>query len=180
MTEALIPFSIDDFRILSARPDIRTRKRSQGYFYSGVLSSIYQEALVAFAMLDQPESGRRILIAATTEDKFMIKSDERGIELSCQDTLFASIDAATGSLTDVSGNVMAEIIDDEDNTGYKINVNNQTVAFVNKYAGGEAKESDRFFSLFHEFSAEPNRVFIAVSLYLVFFSDSSLTTGYSE
>ena len=70
-----------------------------------------------------------------------------------------------GQLVDDKGNVVGEI-DLEDNNSYqKIMVHNKEVAHMNIHNGNSNNESNRLFSLFHDYNSEDEEEMIILSLY---------------
>ena len=65
--EGLIPFEQSEFKILSSNPIAKSSQRAVSVFYKGILQTIYQEPLLAFAMKESRKENELLLIAKTSK-----------------------------------------------------------------------------------------------------------------
>jgi hypothetical protein len=162
--EALIPFSQEEFRILSARVSFKESRRSGGIFMSGILSSIYQEALIAFAAVERDNRPGILMMANTDSDNFKFESTDDKTEIWCNDDKLGEIDSE-GFFRDNEGQLLVRLAEDSTREFYTMYLREKEVAHLRVYSWDKVNESDRVFSFFHEFSASYDKSFIAYILY---------------
>lgn len=162
--EGLIPFSQEEFKILSARLSYKESRRSGGSFISGVLSSIYQEALIAFAAVERDKRPGMLVMANTDSDSFRFEFNGEITEIWCNDEILGVV-GADGSLKDEEANVVVSLVEDSTKEFYTLYLKGKEAAHLRIYTSDKINESDRIFSFFHEFSASDDKNFIAYVLY---------------
>jgi len=162
--EGLIPLNQEEFKILSARVSYKESKRSGGTFMSGILSSIYQEALIAFAAVERNNRPGMLVMANTDSDSFRFESTNEKTEIWCNEKKLGEVDA-DGNFKDDENNLLVRLAEDSTREFYTLYLNDKEAAHLRVYASDKINESDRIFSLFHEFSASYDKSFIAYVLY---------------
>ena len=162
--EGLIPFDMEEYRIASSSPVIKYKRRGSATIVRGFLSTIYQEPIMAFALKDQLRHNRLMLVTESESDEFIFVLRDKETLVKHNGKDLGSINEA-GQLRDTNGAVIGQL-NDSDNVSYqKIIVSDRDVAHMNVYDNGASSESDRMFSLFHDFLPEDHEEVLALSLY---------------
>ena len=162
--EALIPFEMDEFKILSYSPVIKKRKRGRTYYQNGFLSTIYQEPVMAFAVKNSQRNGRMVMLVESQKDEFIFECTAKEVRIMHNGTDLGIIDKHD-RLIDTKGQEMAKLENADSGQYKKIFLGSREVAHLNDLSPDTAGENDRLFSLFHDFNARDEEEFIALALY---------------
>jgi len=162
--DGLIPFEIDEYKIASSTPILKKKRRGKSTILKGFLSTIYQEPIMAFAMKDKIHSDQFILICESDKDEFLFVSSTKGTNVTRNGKDLGIINSE-GFMLDLNGKVIGELELASARTYQKIVIHNKEVAHMNVYESESNNESDRMFSLFHDFSIEDEEEMIALSLF---------------
>jgi hypothetical protein len=162
--DGLIPFEIDEYKIASSTPIVKKRRKGKSTILKGFLSTIYQEPIMAFAMKNRMQKGHFVLICESDKDEFIFVCTKKGTTVKHNGKDLGVINSE-GSMLDLNGKLIGELDLASARTYQKIVVHNKEVAHMNVYESDSSNESDRMFSLFHDFSVEDEEEMIALSLY---------------
>lgn len=166
--EALIPFESEEFKIVSSSPVIKKKKRGKNILFKGFVSTIYQEPVLAFAIKHDTVNDKMILVLASDKDEYNFILDDDKTKVTRNDQILGYIDSSS-RLIDERGNILARLESDHSNSYYIISrANNEILAHINKYDAANISESDRLFSLFHEFKTNDEDELLALSMYSMF------------
>ena len=162
--EALIPFEMDEFRIISAHPIVKGKKRGVAKLQNGFLSTIFQEPVLAFAIKDRMVNGQLIMVVESKEDEYTFNYNADQIDVEFNGKALGIIDKED-RLLGPEGTELGKLEISDSRQYQKVILGDMEVAHLNSFEPASATESDRLFSLFHEFKASDEEEFVALSIY---------------
>ena len=166
--EGLIPFEQSEFKILSSSPITKSSQRAISTFYKGFLQTIYQEPLLAFAMKESNKDEEMLLVAKTSKSFYRMVFDKGTTKVFINNNEFGEI----GVNNILYNNKQQELarITSTTNAQFDSIVNNgEEVAHFNFRDDHNKTESDRLFSMFHDFNMNENDEILLLTLFQIFF-----------
>jgi hypothetical protein len=167
LTDGLIPFEFDEFKILSQAPVIKTSKKLGSLYSYGVLSTIYQEPLLAFSMKENPRDKSFILLASTDKKEFKLISNGTLTIAYIDDVQIGEINENV-QFVGQDKKIIGQIEKNSSTKYQKILLHDKEVAHINAISSNRKIESERVFSLFHDFDHRESDELILLSLYYLF------------
>jgi len=164
LKENLIPLDDEEFKILS-RNAISKRIRKGITGTKGILSTIYQEPLFAYAC-KQYTADNQILVTAHSADKqYTLLYDDENTKVFINDQDFGTI-SLEDKLYSLDGRkVLGEIADDINDSAKVIRAKGQNLAHLNSTKVEASQNSERVFSLFHSFKETIDDKLVILTLY---------------
>lgn len=162
--EALVPFAMDEFKILSCNPILKNKRRGSSILQKGFLSTIYQEPVFAFAIKDNSHKSKLLLVVESQDDEYLFNYENHVVNVEHNGKPLGLINS-DHQLIDVKGQAVAKIEESASESYKKVLLDDREVAHINKFDLNTVTENDRLFSLFHEFNANDEEEFVALSLY---------------
>ena len=170
--EGLIPFEEDEFKLLSANPVVKQNKKSNSVFSRGVLSTIYQEPLLAFSMKENNNDNNILLLAHSDKNKYQLNFKEGETDVYINEEHIGYI-SNNHELIDSSNKVVAKIEQAAGEQYAKILMNNIDTAHINARGNQGVGDNERVFSLFHDFKHEDSEEMVLLTLYYMFIENSA-------
>jgi|GEM_PF-721709 len=164
--DGLIPFEEDEFKLLSSNPVVKKSKKSNVLFSRGVLSTIYQEPLLAFSLKENRRDNNVLLLAHSDKNKYQLnfKDGETDVYLNEEHIGFIS---NNHEFIDNSNEVVGRIEQQLGDKYAKVLLHEVDTAHINVFTQNMG-ESERVFSLFHDFKHEDSEEMVLLTLYYLF------------
>lgn len=169
-TDGLIPFEESEFKLLSINPVTKTSKRASAVYSRGVLSTIYQEPLIAFAFKDSYKNDKLLLLAQSDKNSYQLNFSGELTEAIVNDKPVGYINAKN-EFVDVNQNKIAGIQQTSGERYARIFLHDKDTAHINIKGSDTISESERVFSLFHDFKHEDSDEMVLLTLYYLFFEN---------
>lgn len=170
--DGLIPFEESEFKLLSTNPVIKKSKRTRASFSRGVLSTIYQEPLIAFSFKESFRDGKQILLAQSDKNSYQLSNRGAVTEAFVDDVLIGIINDQN-EFFDTNKNKIAGIQQPLGEKYAKIFLHDKDTAHINVKGSDTISESERVFSLFHDFKHEDSEEMVLLTLYYLFFENKA-------
>ncbi|NNL93115.1 MAG: hypothetical protein HKO66_12825 [Saprospiraceae bacterium] len=165
--EGLIPFEEDEFKLLAAQPVLKKTRKTNAAYSRGVLSTIYQEPLIAFSLKESYNDDQVILLAQSKKSKYRLTFNGNETEVMMDGSVLGHIDE-DNQLIDPMDKKIA-FIDNKSSRKYaRIMMHDKDVAHINVKNEDIVGESTRVFSLFHDFNEADADEIILLTLYYLF------------
>ena len=163
--EGLIPFEEDEFKLLSSQPVLKKNRKSRSTFSRGVLSTIYQEPLIAFSLKENYRDDSVLLLAQSDKNKFQLNFNGKNTEVYVDGQNLGYINS-NHEFINPQNQRIAGIEHSEGEKYAKVFLNNKDTAHINIRESNN--ESERVFSLFHDFKHEDSDEMVLLTLYYLF------------
>jgi len=164
--DGLIPFEGEEFKLLSANPIIKQNRKINSVVSRGVLSTIYQEPLVAFSFKENKNEDNILLLAQTDKNKYQMRFKDGETDVYLNDQHYGYIND-NHEFIDSRNEVVGKIEKGIGKEYVKVLLNEKNAAHIN-VKKSEIGESERVFSLFHEFKHEDSEEMVLLTLYYLF------------
>jgi len=148
--DGLVYLDIEELKIMSVNTVDKLVGKGLSTYNKGVISTIYQEPIVAYAMKVYEKWDKMLLVARTKDDIFSIQSEGEKFKVFKNNQAFGTIEddytfyysgAAVPevSLDHINGQRISKLIKD-----------NKEIAHINMRDESLKFDTDRIFSLFHD------------------------------
>jgi hypothetical protein len=165
--EGLIPFSTDELKLLSAQSITKMSRKGVSIIYKGYLSTIYQEPLFAFAIINYTSRDQALMIVRSSLHEYRFHFVEDHIVLHYDDNNYGVIEE-DGKLFDAEGKFVLAYLDYNSSTQHAvIMAHGSELAHLNLNDADGKPLSERAFSVFHEFVEKDSEKLIFLSLYQI-------------
>lgn len=165
--DGLIPFEGDEFKLLSANPIIKKNKKSNSVFSRGVLSTIYQEPLLAFSLKENSRDNNILLLAHSNKNKYQLNFKEGETDVYLNEEHIGFI-TENHEFIDTTDNMVGRIEQSVGDKYAKILLHDVDTAHINIKGDQSLGDSERVFSLFHDFNHEDSEEMVLLTLYYLF------------
>jgi len=119
-------------------------------------------------MKESRKENELLLIAKTSKRFYKISFDHEGTSVFVNNSRFGRIDAEN-NLRNTNNQILAQIQSHQDGSYDSIVNNGEVVAHFNFEGDFKSAESDRLFSMFHDFNMEENDEILLLTLFQLFF-----------
>ena len=170
--DGLIPFEEDEFKLLSSNPVVKQNKKSNSVFSRGVLSTIYQEPLLAFSLKENKRDNNILLLAHSDKNKYQLNYKEGETDVFINEEHVGYI-TKNHEFIDGSNKVVARIDQETGEQYAKILQHDTDTAHINVKGSQGVGDNERVFSLFHDFKHEDSEEMVLLTLYYLFIENSA-------
>lgn len=170
--DGLIPFEEEEFKLLSSLPVSKTSKKAGSVLSKGVFSTIYQEPLIAFSMKHNRKDNTILVLAESDSNEYRLMYSQEGTEAYVNDQYLGTINEEIQFLPTGSQKVFAEIQLSDNNKYARVLINKKDTAHIN-LENKSLSETERVFSLFHDFKHEDSDEMIILTLYYLLIEDKA-------
>lgn len=167
LMESLIPLDDEEFKLLANNPISKKIKKAGSTFSMGLLSTIYQEPLFAFAFKNYNNLDKALLLVESEKKQYKLLFQENFTKIFINNTEFGTI-TAEGKLYSVDGRrILSEIVKLPTVETKVIRSEGEDLVHLNEKIEGNTNNAERVFSLFHEFNNVVSDNIIVLTLYYV-------------
>lgn len=170
--DGLIPFEESEFKLLSINPVLKKSKRTSATYSRGVLSTIYQEPLIAFSFKENYKDDKLVLLAQSDKNSYQLNFTGLQTEAFVDDKPVGIINDRN-EFIDINNNKVAGIQQSIGEKYARIFLNDKDTAHINVKGTDSVSESERVFSLFHDFKHEDSDEMILLTLYYLFIENKA-------
>jgi len=164
LKENLIPLDDEEFKILS-RNTISKKIRKGISGTKGIISTIYQEPLFAYACKQYVADKQVLILAHSATKQYTLLFDDQSTKVFINNQDFGTI-SSDDKLYSMDGRkVLGEIADDINDSVKVIRSKGQNLAHLNSTKVEKSQNSDRVFSLFHSFKDAIDDKLVILTLY---------------
>ncbi len=166
--DGLVPATVEELKLLSAKPIAKIKRRGHYSLATGYLSTIYQEPLFAYGIKKYNKSGQVVMLVHSDSAEYKFYFDNRHTKLYMNDKYQGYI-TEDDVLMNSEPSELAKI---EYHTGQKyaaIYANQTDLAHLNLNDIDGKQVSERAFSVFHDFKEKSADTLVYLSLYHLLF-----------
>ncbi|NNE27967.1 MAG: hypothetical protein HKN09_14070 [Saprospiraceae bacterium] len=167
-TDGLIPWDVEELKLLSAKPIAKIKRRSNYSTSKGYLSTIYQEPIFAFGIRKYHKSGRMIMLAKSDSENFKFHFDNDHTKVYRSNEYLGYITSDDRYMANKS-ELTARIERENAHKYATIYAGDTDIAHLNLNDHDGKPISERAFSVFHGFDEENADSLIILSLYHILF-----------
>ncbi len=166
--ESIIPFELEEYKILSYKPVIKKKSRGRTIFHKGFLSTIFQEPILSFASKERKYSSNILVLVESSTHDYLFQYQNNETVVYLNGDVYGKIDSEF-NLIDNEGTLVGKLIINYNEAYHTIEIGGHDVAHINALEpDSKSSESDRLFSLFHDFKADDTEELLIISLYYLF------------
>lgn len=163
--DGLVDLDAEELKLLSTVPITKNIVKGVSSITKGVIPTIYQEPIIAFAQKSYSKTGDMILVAKTRDDSFQLISQRDTFKVFKNDSCIGTL-SRDYKFYELEGNSPSVFIEKEKGTTTaKVVKNDVSIAYMNMRNSNGQFESDRVFSLFHDFKPQMEDSLVILALF---------------
>ena len=170
LTEGLVPFDAEEMKILSSSPIVKNLRKGTSGFSKGVLSTIYQEPVFAYAFKRYKTEDQLLMLVDTTKAEYRFLFGNQKTKVFINGEEYGTISSENKLLSTDGRHILAELVEKPFEKVNIIKKGENELAFLNRKEADLAKSNlDRVFSLFHKFQDEIRDEVVLMTLHEILF-----------
>lgn len=167
LLESLIPLEAEEFKLLSNNPISKKIRKGISGFNKGLLSTIYQEPIFAFALKSYKSENQELLVIKSQKKAYELLFDGEKTKVFINDEAIGTINRKEKLLSLDGKSIMCELVSEESGNTKVIKSMGNDLAHLNLNIVNNTNNSERVFSLFHDFKNNIDDNVVIMTLYYI-------------
>lgn len=170
LKDGLVPIDAEELKILSANPVMKNLRKGATGFSKGVLSTIYQEPIFAYALKRYKTEGQLLMLVTTSEAEYRYLYADQKTKVFINGDQVGTISNENKLMSTDGRKKIAELIEKPFEKVNVIKKGEDELAYLNrKDADLSQSNLDRAFSLFHTFRKNVEEEVVLMTLHEILF-----------